>query len=100
MDAAVEHASEKLRSFMFERVYLVGTAKAEEEKAERMLSAMYSHFMSKPEDLPQTYISLLEKYPREQVVCDYISSMTDRYAIYMFNNIFVPKGWTFIDEGK
>ena len=100
MDLSIEKASEKLRSFMFERVYLTDSAKGEEEKAERMLSAMYSHFMSRLEDLPQTYISLIEKYPREQVVCDYISSMTDRYAVYMFNNIFVPKGWSFIDEGR
>lgn len=98
MDSAVEEASESLRAFMFERVYLSDSARGEEQKAERMLSAMYSHFMSSPEDLPETYLNLLEKYPREQVVCDYLSSMTDRYAVYMFNSIFVPKGWTFIDE--
>ena len=98
MDSRVEKASAELRAFMFEKVYLSGSAKGEEEKAERMLSAMYSHFMSRPEDLPETYITLLGKYSREQVVCDYLSSMTDRYAVYMFNNLFVPKGWTFIDE--
>ena len=98
MDATVEEASEKLRSFMFERVYFSKSAKSEEEKAERMLSAMYSHFITRHEELPENYLTLLEKYPLEQVVCDYLSSMTDRYAMYMFNNIFIPKGWTFIDE--
>ena len=98
MDEQVEKASEDLRAFMFDRVYLSKTAKSEETKAERMLYEMYSYFMSAPEDLPQTYISLLDNFSREQVVCDYLSSMTDRYAIYMFNKIFVPKGWTFIDE--
>lgn len=98
MDAAVEEASENLRAFMFERVYLSDSARGEEQKAERMLSAMYSHFISNPEDLPETYLNLLEKYPREQVVCDYLSSMTDRYAVYMFNSIFVPKSWSFINE--
>lgn len=98
MDGQVERASEELRAFMFERVYLSGSARGEEEKAERMLSAMYSHFMSRPEDLPETYIALLDGCPREQVVCDYLSSMTDKYAVYMFNSIFVPHGWTFIDE--
>ncbi len=97
MDKSVEEASEKLRSFMFERVYYSSTAKSEEEKAERMLSAMYSYFIENCNEMPQTYISLLEKYPREQVVCDYISSMTDRYALFKFNSIFVPKGWTFLD---
>lgn len=98
MDSQVEKASEQLRSFMFERVYLSGTARAEEEKAERMLSAMYSYFLKNCGKLPEQYVALLDEYSREQVVCDYLSSMTDRYAIYMFNNIFIPKGWTFVDE--
>ena len=63
-----------------------------------MLTEMYVYYMEHVEELPETYVDLLENYPREQVVCDYLSSMTDRYAIYMFNCIFVPKGWTFIDE--
>lgn len=98
MDKQVESASEALRSFMFERVYTSGTAKAEEDKAERMLSAMYEHFLKNCDALPEQYISLLDRFPREQVVCDYISSMTDRYALYMFDSIFVPKGWTFSNE--
>ena len=97
MDKAVEEASEKLRSFMFERVYHNKSAKSEEEKAERMLTEMYRYFIKNCDKMPETYISLLEKYPREQVVCDYISSMTDRYAIYKFNSIFVPNGWDFLD---
>ncbi|MGN0804221.1 MAG: deoxyguanosinetriphosphate triphosphohydrolase [Candidatus Coproplasma sp.] len=94
----VEEASDELRSFMFKNVYQTKFAMGEEEKAERMLSALYSFFMDKPEKLPQTYINLMEKYPKEQVICDYLSSMTDRYAIYIFNNFFVPKGWNFSDE--
>ena len=97
MDKRVEEASEKLRSFMFERVYHNQSAKGEEEKAERMLTEMYRYFIENVDKMPETYISLLEKYPREQVVCDYISSMTDRYAIYKFNSIFVPSGWNFLD---
>lgn len=100
MDDEVEEASESLRAFMFENVYLSGTAKGEEEKAERMLTVMYEYFIHNPDKLPKTYIDLLEKYSIEQVVCDYLSSMTDRYAVYMFNSIYVPKGWTFIDENS
>ena len=100
MDEEVEKASEALREFMFEKVYLSGSARGEEEKAERMLSATFSYFMKHTKELPQTYITLLEKYPKEQVVCDYLSSMTDRYALYTFNKIFVPKGWTFLNENN
>jgi dGTPase len=98
MGKDVKEASQSLRAFMFDRVYKTQFAMGEEEKAERMLSAMYEYFRSNPNFLPQTYINLLDKYSVDQVVCDYISSMTDRYAVYMFNKIFVPKGWTFIDE--
>lgn len=91
-------ASETLRRFMFERVYLTKFARGEEEKAERMISALYEYFIAHKEQLPPTYVGLIEKYPVEQVVCDYISSMTDRYAVYVFNKIFVPRGWTFFDE--
>ena len=98
MEDKVEAASEKLRSFMFDKVYLSSSAKKEEEKAERMLTAMYSYFIKNPEELPQTYLALAEIYGTEQAVCDYLSSMTDRYAVYTFNKLFVPDGWTFIDE--
>lgn len=100
MDEEVERASEQLRSFMFKNVYISGTAKGEEDKAERMLTVLYEYFIKNTDKLPKTYTDLLEKYSTEQIVCDYISSMTDRYAVYMFNEIFVPKGWTFIDENN
>ncbi|MDE5728885.1 MAG: deoxyguanosinetriphosphate triphosphohydrolase [Clostridia bacterium] len=98
MEEEVERASEALRSFMFERVYLSENSKKEEEKAERMLTAMYGYFINSPENLPLTFKNLIEKYGKERAVSDYLSSMTDRYAVYTFNNIFIPSGWTFIDE--
>lgn len=100
MEREIEEASERLRGFMFERVYLSPTAKGEEEKAERMLTETYSYFIKNPDKLPENYRKFLDKFSKEQVVCDYISSMTDRYAVYTFNKIFVPKGWTFIDESN
>ena len=100
MDDEVEKVSEELRVFMFDKVYFSGSARGEEEKAERMLTAMYEYFVKNTDKLPETYVGLLEKYTKEQTVCDYLSSMTDRYAVYMFNKIFVPKGWTFFDESN
>ena len=100
MDGVVEKASEDLRSFMFDKVYFSKTAKGEEEKAERMLTEMYEYFVKNADKLPENYINLIDKYGEEQTVIDYLSSMTDRYAVYMFNKIFVPKGWTFIDESN
>ena len=47
-----------------------------------------------------TFVKVTERFPAEQVVCDYISSMTDRYAVYTFNRLFVPRGWSFGDENN
>jgi dGTPase len=98
MEPDVEEASTALRAFMFERVYMTKYAMSEEVKAERMLEGLYTFFLKNTEKLPQTYVKLLETYPKEQVVCDYLSSMTDRFAVYTFNQLFIPKGWTFGDE--
>lgn len=100
MEPEVEKASETLRDFMFANVYRTKYAMGEEEKAERMLFEMYSFFEKDPSRLPANYVKLLDKYPVNRVICDYLSSMTDRYAVYMFNQIFVPNGWTFIDENN
>lgn len=83
---------------MFERVYRTKYAMGEEEKAERMLSEMYYYFAKHPEEMPAVYLNIADNCGADRAVCDYISSMTDRYAVYMFNNIFVPRGWTFFDE--
>ena len=78
---------------MFENVYLTDYAKNEEETAMRMISAMYSYFSKNKDKLPLRYIELLNNYDVDTVVCDYISSMTDRYAVYTFEAIFIPKSF-------
>lgn len=98
MEESIKVASDKLRAFMFERVYRTKYAMGEEEKAERMLSEMYYFFVGNPHKLPEIYRTIAENEGADRAVCDYISSMTDRYAVYIFNTIFVPKGWTFFDE--
>ena len=44
--------------------------------------------------LPKFFVELgLQGEPREKVVCDYISSMTDRFAISLYEEIYIPKFW-------
>ena len=52
------HALENLRSFMFEKVYITPLSRKEEERAKRMLSAMYDYFLKDRERLPAFYLSL------------------------------------------
>ena len=93
MEDEKKQATEKLRDFMFENVYIVPAARAEEGRAGEMLSVMYDYFRRNKDKLPDFYIKLLDKYDEDTVLCDYLSSMTDRYAVYTFEEIFVPKNF-------
>lgn len=83
----------KLHDFMFRSVYTNPEAKGEEGKATQMLTMLFDHYMKNPENMPDFYIGLLDNWPRDRVVGDYIASFTDRYAIKTFEDIFVPKEW-------
>ena len=95
MSEEVERAMQELRSFMFDSVYTNPKAKGEEKKAQNMLEGLFAHYMDHPEDMSEEYRDMLENKtdPKEIVVCDYISGMTDQYAIYKFEEYFVPKAW-------
>lgn len=94
MSEDVERAMRDLRSFMFDRVYSNPLAKGEEDKAVSLIKTLYEHYMNHTEELPKFFVELgLRGEPRELVVCDYISSMTDRFAISLYNELYVPKFW-------
>ncbi len=89
----ISAAADELRDFMFEKVYIGSAAKAEEGRAEQMIELMYGYFKTHKDKLPEFYLKELETYDEDTVVSDYISSMTDRYAVYAFEEIFVPKNF-------
>lgn len=93
MEPAVFEATKALRQFMFEKVYFSQTAMREEEKAERMITGMYNYFKSNPDKLPAFYKNNAEKDGIDTCISDYISSMSDRYAYYVYDSIFIPKSW-------
>ena len=89
MSDEVLNATNSLREFMFERVYWP-TNVVIQERAERMLTQMYGYFVRNVDKLPNPYLKLLDNAGKERVVCDYISGMTDRYAVSVFENLFIP----------
>ena len=94
MSEPVADAMTKIRQFMFERVYKNPVAKSEEGKAEMLMETLYQHFLKHLDDLPEEYLNLLSVgEPREKVVCDYVGAMTDRFAIAVYEDIYIPKSW-------
>ncbi|MBR3397694.1 MAG: deoxyguanosinetriphosphate triphosphohydrolase [Lachnospiraceae bacterium] len=90
----MEQGYNELRTLMFRKVYFTGAAKKENPKVDRMLTEMYRYYIKNPFDMAYEYTALILKgEPVEKVVCDYISGMTDQYAIHIFEELFIPKGW-------
>lgn len=92
MDSETQKAFDKLSEFMLERVYLNQTVKGEEKKIPTVIQALYENIL-KSQALPEDYKLIAQRDGIEQAVCDYIAGMTDHYAISLFNEIFIPKGW-------
>ena len=86
-------ATMKLRSFMFENVYFNSAAKSEDSKVADMIEHIYEYFRKQPDKLPPEYQANIEEDGVERSICDYIACMTDRYALALFEELFVPKTW-------
>jgi len=87
MDAMLE-----LREFLFEHVYLGSAAKSENDKAKNVIRGLFFLFLDKPKLLSAEYQPENDsELPIK--VCDYVAGMTDRFAIKMFEEYFVPKVW-------
>lgn len=75
----------KLRNWMFQNVYIDSPAKQEEKKARRVIQELF-----------YLYVEMLKPMcPQEKIVrivTDYISGMTDRYAVEKFKENFIPEG--------
>lgn len=83
-----------LRKFMFDNVYLNLDAKKEEKKARVVLRMLYEYYRDHPEEMPQEYYALYKSEEGMEAVKDYVSGMTDRYAVQQFQQLFVPDFWT------
>ncbi len=93
MDDEIKKAQDELHSWMFENVYKNPDAKSEEIKAKVLIEKLFNNFYKNPDTLPQDYKNIMERFGKEQAVIDYISGMTDCFAINLFQDLFIPKGW-------
>ena len=89
----VQQAADSLREFLFRQVYTPLNEDANTQRAQHIVRALYAHFVEDPERLPAEYRSRsVEECPRR--AADFVASMTDRYAIELYEAIFVPHHWS------
>lgn len=95
MSEAIRVQMEDLRQFMFENVYFNKKAKKEDDKAEYIVEQVYNYFLTHFDKLPDNtkkiYVDI--SATKEDIICDYIAGMTDRFMLNTFMDLFVPKAW-------
>ncbi len=93
MSNSKREALVELRSFMFDSVYLNTFAKREEGKAQGVVRELYRHFMKHPSEMPIEFYDDYLKDQSPESIKDYIAGMSDRYAIKVYEKVFIPKYW-------
>ena len=84
----------ELRAFLFERVYVRSDAKGEEPKANRLIESLFNYYIDHFDEVPEEY----RRRPQDGrlvEVADFIAGMTDRYAVFVFQGLNVPRSWAF-----
>ena len=94
MPSEIAAEFKKLSAFMFEAVYTNPIAKAQEGKAEELVGKLYEYYLTRPEELPLDIRCTYEKEGANRAACDYISGMSDRFAVNCYEKLFVPTFWT------
>lgn len=84
-----------LRSFMFSHVYKSSRVKKEEDlaKVEVVIKSLYEYFLKNPDKLPEDLQEIAVADGINEAVKDYIAGMTDRFALNVYTDLFVPKSW-------
>jgi dGTPase len=92
MSAPVLDAVLRLRSFLFDAVYENSVATAEFRKASDVLSGLWDKVRERPDTFLDT--RTVESEGLDAATRDFVAGMTDRYAVRLFEQLYVPKPWS------
>jgi dGTPase len=93
MSPGVSFVFEGFYSFMYGSVYTNMRAKSEEKKVFGIIAGIFDNYTKNPDALPEDYARIAETDGLRRAVADYVSGMTDKYAVYQFSGIFMPEAW-------
>ena len=89
----IDEAMHALRDWLFDHVYRSERVQADFEKASYILRELYDHFLRNPEGLSSHAGSEHDTETSEISVADFIAGMTDRYALALYQDLFMPRPW-------
>lgn len=95
MSNEISECTVKLREFLFENVYFNKVAKSEDEKTTFIIERIFDYYNKHFDLLPDFYLKIYieNSFSKAEVIKDYIAGMTDRYAMKVFEDLYIPKPW-------
>jgi dGTPase len=91
MSPAVLDATLAMRAFLFEAVYENDTATAEFKKATGILGGLWEKVRERPREFLDPFV--LQRDGVDAAARDFLAGMTDRYAVTLYEQLFIPKPW-------
>jgi dGTPase len=82
-------ALEELRTYMFEHMYFSDEVRRETVKAQQMLTALFEYVVAHPDE----FLTRSDDEPVDRLAIDFIAGMTDRYAMKLYTELFMPRPW-------
>lgn len=90
----MNEAYEQFHAYMYSDVYTNPKAKSEESKVDGILGGIFDYYVKHPWELPNELLDIAARDGLERAVVDYISGMTDGYAMEKYGKIFIPVAWS------
>jgi dGTPase len=90
MSTSTRDVADVLRNFLYERVYDPINAKPETHHAQDIVRTHYHYFMTHPDEMPALYVTSHPEDSVERRVADFVASMTDRFALELYQKLHIP----------
>ncbi len=88
MTKEVKACMYKLRKFLFDNVYTTGVLAEERKNYKFILKEIYNYYFVNFDKVPSEFTNICQYgESKERAICDYLSGMTDRYAIKLYDTI-------------
>jgi dGTPase len=96
MSGDVLDATVGMRSFLFQAVYENDTATAEFKKAAGILGGLWEKVRERPHEFLD--MRTVEQEGLDAAARDFVAGMTDRYAVNLYEQLFIPKPWVSLQQ--
>jgi dGTPase len=93
LSATVMEGVTALRDWLYRNVYRADTVEADFVKASRVLRELFLYFMEHPSALFACGGDPADDVALETSVADFLAGMTDRYAMNLYQRLFLPQPW-------